>query len=360
MRILSRYLLARFLALVFSILGVVLLALLITTLLLDFDDVLDPDRGLVWTLKKLLLQIPAESLRTVLPISALAASLACFGLSARWHEVTAMKAGGISPLRAALPILAAALVLSGIGLVVDQTLSVGAARALSRHVHGGPDQGISLGRGSFWYHRGNHLFNIQESDPDRGEARGILIYERTDQGRLARSIDAAEARVVDGRQWLLRGAVVRSFDLAQPTAAPKVEQLAEMPYSLGGHADLRLADASASALTLRDLRRYIQARKRQGANVDRFRTLEQERVTEPFTLVLFVLLAIPLGLRVEQSKSLAVPALEGVALAALYLFARSLASTLASQGVSPPAASIWIVLLAFVSFGTWRLLRVPR
>lgn len=360
MRILARYLLARFLGLLAAILGIVLTTLLITTLLLDFDDVLDPSRGFVWTLVKLVLQIPAESLRTVLPISALAASLACFGLSARWLEVTAMKAAGISPLRAALPVLTAALVLSGLALLVDQTLSVEAARALSRHVRGDQEEHVALGRGSFWYHSGTALFNIQDSDPDRGLLHGVVIYERSPEGRLLRSIEAQSAAVRSGRQWLLHDAIVRSFDLVQPSAPPRLERLAEMPYALAGHSDLAVADASASALTLRELRQFIKSRKRQGANVDRFRTLEQERVTEPLTVLLFVLLAIPLGLRVEDSKSLAVPALQGVALAALYLFARGLASTFASQGVTPPAASIWIVFVAFLGFGVWRLVRVPR
>jgi lipopolysaccharide export system permease protein len=359
-RTLTRYLLVRFLGSLLAILGVILITLVITSLLLDFDDVLDPERGLVWTLVKLLLQIPAEFLRTVLPISALAAALACFGISARWLEVTAMKAGGISPIRAAAPVLVAAFLLSGVSLAVDQTVSVEAARALNRHMHGGQDEQISLGRGSFWYHRGNDLYNIQESDPDRGVLRGILIYERSPEGRLLRSIDAASAKTHGGRQWILQDAVVRSFDPTRPSAPPDLQRFAEMPYALGGQKDLKLLDASASALSLRELRRYIQERKRQGANVDRFRTLEQERVTEPFTLLLFVLLAIPLGMRVEDYKSLAVPALQGVALAALYLFTRSLASTLAAQGVTPPAASIWIVLVGFLGFGTWRLLRVPR
>ena len=360
MRILTRYLLARFLGFLAAILGIVLTTLLITTLLLDFDDVLDPNRGFVWTVVKLLLQIPAESFRTVLPISALAASLACFGLSARWLEVTAMRAAGISPLRAALPVLGAALVISGLALLMDQTVSVEAARALDRHVRGDQEDRVTLGRGSFWYHSGARLFNIQDSDPDRGVLHGVIVYERSPEGRLLRTIEARSAAVRSGRQWLLQNAIVRTFDLERPAAPPRFERCAERPYLPGGHADLAVADASASALTLRELRQYIKARKRQGANVDRFRTVEQERVTEPFTVLLFVLLAIPLGLRVEQSKSLAVPALQGVALAALYLFARGLASTLASQGVTPPAASIWIVLVAFLGLGTWRLARVPR
>lgn len=360
MRILTRYLLARFLGFLAAILGIVLTTLLITTLLLDFDDVLDPNRGFLWTLVKLALQIPAESLRTVLPISALAASLACFGLSARWLEVTAMKAAGVSPLRAALPVLGAAVVLSGAALLMDQTLSVEAARALSRHVRGDQEERVTLGRGSFWYTSGSAIISIEDSEPDRGVLRGIIVYERSPEGRLLRSIEAPSAQVQGGRRWLLTNAVVRSFDLAQPAAPPRLEHFPELPYALAGRSDLAVADASASALTLHELRQYIKARKRQGANVDRFRTLEQERVSEPFTVLLFVLIAVPLGLRVEQSKSLAVPALQGVAFAALYLFARGLASTLASQGVTPPAASIWIVFAGFLAFGIWRLARVPR
>lgn len=359
-RILTRHLLARFLFQVFSILGVILAAMLVISLLLDFDDVLDPDRGFVWTLVKLVLQIPAQSLRTVLPIAALAAALGCFGLSARWLEITAMKAGGISPVRVAAPILAAALLLSGVAFLLDQTVSVEAARALNRHLNGGQEDRVTLGKGSFWYHRGDNVYNIQESDPEQGTLGGVTIYERTPAGRLVRTLEARRAKVVEGRRWTLLDVRTFTFDLERPEAPPKLEEIAELTYGLGGQSDLRLLDASASALSLRDLRKYIQARKRQGGDVDRFRTLEQQRVTEPFTLFLFVLLAIPLGIGVEQGKSLAVPALQGVGLAALYLAARGLASTLGSHSVTGPVATPWIVLVAFLGFGTWRLLRVPR
>ena len=203
MRILTRHLLARFLVYLFSILGVILAAMLVISLLLDFDDVLDPDRGFLWTLVKLALQIPAQSLRTVLPIAALAAALACFGLSARWLEITAMKAGGISPVRAAAPVLVAALGLSGLSFLLDQTVSVEAARALNRHLNGGQEDRVTLGRGSFWYHRGDNVYNIQESDPERGTLGGVSIYERNPAGRLVRTIEAESATVADGRRWRL-------------------------------------------------------------------------------------------------------------------------------------------------------------
>jgi lipopolysaccharide export system permease protein len=359
-RILTRHLLARFLVYLFSILAVVLAAMLFITLLLDFDDVLDPERGFVWTLVKLALQIPAQSFRTVFPIAALAAALACFGLSARWMEITAMKAGGISPVRAAAPILVGALALSGFSLLFEESVSVQASRALSRHLSGDREDRVTLGRGSFWYHRGDNLYNVQESDPDRGTLGGLVIYERSPEGRLRRTLEADGAVVADGRRWTLEGVRVRSFDLEHPEAAPQLERVSELDYALGGQKDLRLIDASAASLSLRELRSYIQARKRQGADVDRFRTLEQQRITEPFTVLLFVLLAIPLGLSVEQGKSLAVPALQAVGLAALYLAARGLAATLGAHDVTGPVASPWIVLVAFLLLGAWRLARVPR
>lgn len=360
MRTLTRYLLSRFLGFLIAILGGILATLLITSLLLDFDDVLDPERGFFWTLTKLALQIPAESLRTVLPVSAFAAALACFGTSARWLEITAMKAGGISPLRAAVPIVVMALLLSGISLLMDQTLTVEAARALSRHMHGGTQDGIDLGRGSFWYHRGNNLYNIEESDPGAGHMRGVTIYERDGEGRLARSIHAREAWVEEDGQWRLEDALIRSFDLERAGAPPRTERVPRISYLLGGQSDLKLLDATASTLSLFELRQYIEARKRQGADVTRFRSLESMRLSEPFTLLLFVLLAIPLGFRVEDWKSLAAPALQGLGLVALYLFTRNLGATLASQGVAPAFATPWIVLAVFLGLGTWQLLRVPR
>jgi lipopolysaccharide export LptBFGC system permease protein LptF len=84
-----------------------------------------------------------------------------------------------------------------------------------------------------------------------------------------------------------------------------------------------------------------------------------ERLTRPLLVVLFALLALPLALRVEQTRSLALPALQGVILLFLFLLLREYGPNLAPGG-GAVAVAPWAVIALFMGYGTWRLLRVPQ
>ncbi len=102
MRILSRYFLASYLTLFVSILVSATLAIMVIEMMLNFDDILDHQKGVKGVATYLFLRVPAYYLRDLLPVSSFAAVFFALGLPARAHEITAIKTGGISP-RGALP-----------------------------------------------------------------------------------------------------------------------------------------------------------------------------------------------------------------------------------------------------------------
>ena len=106
MRILSRYFVARFLALFFATLFASTLAIVIVEMLLNLDDMLKGQSGPAGALGYLFLRIPSYYLRDLIPISTFVAAFFSVGLAASWRETIAFKAGGISPHRVAIPILA--------------------------------------------------------------------------------------------------------------------------------------------------------------------------------------------------------------------------------------------------------------
>jgi len=119
-------------------------------------------------------------------------------------------------------------------------------------------------------------------------------------------------------------------------------------------------NADASTLPLRDLSRYILERARNGDAAPRERTLYHARLSEPVTILVFALMALPLAVRVQKTRSLAQPAVIGVATVAAFFALRNTALTLASQGVLPAALGAWSVLLLFALLGSWQLLRGDR
>jgi lipopolysaccharide export LptBFGC system permease protein LptF len=236
---------------------------------------------------------------------------------------------------------------------------VTSARALSRHLHGNADD-IAFRRGAFWYHRGQTIYKVDEADSGTRTLHGVGVFELDAHGRLIRSIRAQSVQVEEGGRWSMEDATVRRFDPDDPSAPPVVETLARTSLEVGGRSELALLDARADTLSLRDLREYIATRSKEGTEARRSRALLHARLSDPISVFVFTLLAVPLGLRVEDTKSLAVPALQGVVLLMLFFFARSLAATLATQDLLPVAAGPWSVVGLFGGYGTWRLARSPR
>ncbi len=361
MRILSRYLLARYLVLFSVILIVLVLAVLVGDMLLDMGDLLDQRSrvGLVAAIASFGLRTPARYLPILVPIASFAAAFLCMGLAARAFEITAMKAGGISPLRAAAPLLGAALCLSGGSLVLNETVLVAAARAFDR-LDRGSEQEIALQRGSYWVRAGQRIFSIEESDPSTKLLHGVSVYDLDDKGRLTRSLRASGARVEHGSTWLLQDVVVRNFSLSDPQATPSFEHLSELRIAGTDKSPQVLFDARASTLSLRDLADTSGRRLADNGQARRFRAILHERLSEPMLVFVLALLAVPLALRVEQTKTLAAPALQGALLLVALFFSRSLGATLAAEGVTPPAITPWAIIGAFLAAGALRLRTVAR
>jgi len=361
MRILSRYLLARYLALFSVILILLVLAVLVGDMLLDMGDLLDQRArvGLIRAIAGFGLRTPARYLPILVPIASFAAAFLCMGLAARSFEVTAMKAGGISPLRAAVPLLGAALCLSGGSLLLNETVLVAAARAFDR-LDRGSEQEIALRHGAYWIRAGQRILSIEESDPSKKLLHGVSVYELDDTGRLTRSVQASSARVERGSTWLLQDVVVRNFNLSDPQATPSFEQLSELRIAGTDKSPQVLFDAGASTLSLRDLAGASRGRFVDSGQARRFRAILHERLSEPMLVFVLALLAVPLALRVEQTKTLAAPALQGALLLVVLYFSRTCGSHLVAAGVTPPAVTPWAIVGVFLGAGALRLLTVAR
>ena len=113
-RILTRYLVARFLGFFAAFLIVSLLTIAVVEMMLNLGDMLRADAGLPGVATYLLLRLPAYYLRDLVPIVAFASAFFTLGTAARWLELLAAKAGGISTQRLSLPMLGAALLLTAL------------------------------------------------------------------------------------------------------------------------------------------------------------------------------------------------------------------------------------------------------
>lgn len=365
MSILARYFVASYFRLFAATFAISTLAIVVVEMLVNFDKIfaargLDSPgvSALRGAVSYLFLRIPSYYLRDLIPISSFAAAFLCMGLPARRSEITAARAGGISPLRLVLPVLVAASGVSALSLAANETLVQEATRRWSRLGFSG--ERIAFRQGSFWYRRGDRIYNVWEADPDAKRLRGVRVYELDPGGRLLRAIRASSVQVDSGERWQFSKPVVHRFPAGRPDRSPTIELLPSLELEVGSQRDLQLLSAQASSLGLLDLIDSIEAKRDAGRGVARDLTLLQRRICEPLACLLLALLAIPPGIGVERSRNLAVSALWGMLWLGAFQAARVSGNLLISASAPLAALVPWGVSLVFAGLGARELQKVPR
>ena len=120
------------------------------------------------------------------------------------------------------------------------------------------------------------------------------------------------------------------------------------------------AEATTGTLSLGELGHRLDARSSRGRDATPQRALLHARLARPLAVLPLTLLAIPLGLAVERSRSLEVGALHGLAVIGTFTGIRTVASVLASGGWAGAAFGPWIALALLTGYGAWQLVRAPR
>lgn len=358
MRILSRYFLASYLTLFVSILVSATVAIMVIEMMLNFDDILERYEGIKGVATYLFLRVPAYYLRDLLPVTSFAAVFFALGLPARAHEVTAIKSGGISPQRTVVPLLFAAALLSVVALAVNESVVLEATREWSRIRNPGGE--ITFRQGSFWYSRGNAIYNVEHADSATRMLQGVSVFELSPTGRLVRSLKSDSVEVGEGHRWRFHDAIERTFDPARPAAPPRTRRLATLERDVASERDLALLDDSAKTLSLSDLHEYVAVAIRDGRDAEKYRAMFHSRLADPVSVLLFALLAIPLALAVERTRSLATSALIGIITIGIYYTVRTTIDVFAAGGVSAAFAGPWLNLAVFFGYGGIQLARVPR
>ncbi len=359
MRTLWRYYSLRFLQAFAGSLLILALLVVVVDMLLHWGDIMDAEVTLSAALRVLLLRSAASYLIYLIPVAAFAGSFVVIGQATRWLEVMALRAGGVSPLRAFVPLLLLALVLSAFTLWLNETVGRAAAVLVAKQA-GLLTDNIELRSGTWWYHSGRVIYSGRDPNRAGSSIRDARIFERDDAGHLIRTVHARSAHRLNEREWRFEQAIVRSFDTTDPTQPPHVTKARSITLPLESLRNLRLDARELAALTLPQLSSYIDLAESRGADSGPARSILHGRLSAPVLVLLFVVLAIPLALAAERTKSLALPTLQGVAVLSAFLVLREYAGGIAFRLGGPAALLPWLLVAAFLAWSGVRLLRVPR
>ncbi|HUT52920.1 MAG TPA: LPS export ABC transporter permease LptG [bacterium] len=362
MKVMDRYVLRSFLGIFIGSLLSVSFLFTVLSVLDSITFVMSEDGATIpGVVRFYLLQLP-QTIYMSAPVAALLSAMITLGGLNQNHELMALRASGISLLRAATPILLASVIISGGAFVLGNTLvPVGNRYFLSeKQVIKGeePDPGESV-----WYvseSRGENpvILNIEKVDRQTGELAGVTIF-RTGPGlALLEEITAAKALYVPGRGWRLLRAETRAF---HGHDVPAISSSPEMMIALPDTPeDLLRVQRAPEEMTLAQLADQIARVRRYGLPETAYRVERQARFAIPLAAVILVLAGIPLAIRPVRSGGLAWGILGAIIVGFIYFVVIAEFISLGKGGMVEPWVAAWSANIIFGIIGAAQFAKLRR
>jgi LPS export ABC transporter permease LptG/LPS export ABC transporter permease LptF len=230
------------------------------------------------------------------PMAILLAILILFGVLEKGSEVTAMKAGGWSLYRIAVPVFLLAGILCGaIYFLQDYVLPYANIRqdALRLQIKGRPPQTTSKPR-KWILGQENRIYNYDYFNPDNNVFVGLNIYEADlRQHALKRRIYAAKATIQSPGRWQLENGWIRDFESTRDSFRTVNKEVVSFPEPAEYFKKEIFAPGDAAKMTYLELRNYIDYLRQSGYNATELQVQLYMKISFPLSCFVMALLGVP-------------------------------------------------------------------
>jgi lipopolysaccharide export system permease protein len=307
----------------------------------------------------------------VLPIGVLLSALISLGGLARNSELAAARAGGVSGIRIAAPILAAALAISILHFGISEFV-ISKASDYSRYIEKVLIQKRDVNFDVAW--RSNMAKSLSDNrqlfckdyDSSLGQMRQVIIITRQDQ-RISGRIDAQSMDYKPGAGWTLHNGVERVFNAeGDETSLRNFKQwpaaVNEGPRDFMVDSDKHEDDLVE--LSMAELKDIIAVLMKTGADYRKELICYYLKVSVPFSCFILALLGVSLPFLFPSGRravtGAAVGLLVSIGCGMLYLVCIQIGLSLGKLGYLPMLLSAWIGNLVFLGAGLSALWKASR
>jgi LPS export ABC transporter permease LptF/LPS export ABC transporter permease LptG len=355
--IIDRYLIREYLTYIGYGLAVGSILFVVVDLLQTLDRYLRIKPPLRLILEHFAYRLPPELYKGS-PLVILVATIFLFLSLARQHELTALKAAGISLYRVSLPVLLLSLGVS-LGAVVFQETLMPFLNAKGEEVdrikiRGELPRHLQR-RTQIWYRSADtRFFRIELLDPVGQAMDRVTLIEIDGNYRLLNRVDARQIRWTAGG-WELRDGVLREFGAGdQIDAVPFSLTTLEIPERIE---DFTQIQKSVEMMNFSELRAYLARLQESGHQAGKYLVQLYEKLSFPLVHVIMALVAIPFAIWAPRGGR-AVGIGLAVAIAVGYWLVHSIALSFAKAEMLPPLLAAWTANIIFTGLGLSLFLRV--
>jgi lipopolysaccharide export system permease protein len=371
MRLLDRYLLRELLTPLGYCLGGFLIFWVSFDVFSDLEAFQEEKLQLADLVEYYLVRLP-ELLMIVMPVALLLALLYALTNHARHHEITAIRAAGVSLFRVCVPYL-------GVGLFFSLTLhflneewlpdSAEIADQIRQRHSTAQSSSDRLWRNDLKFRndRDDRFWRIRAYNIETGEMREPYVKWRSGDGSPRQLI--AEQGVWTNGVWTfyrvrqaVPGPTPDAVEVWQPTNELAVAEFTETPEQIRSEIKVSRLDSIRAAkrvqLSVAEIQNYKRLhpglRHRERALLD---TQLHARLAAPWTCLVVVLIAIPFG-AASGRRNVFVGVASSILICFVYFVLQRLGMALGTGGHVPALIAAWLPNAAFGSAGLWLTLRV--
>lgn len=337
--------------------GMQILALLIvlTAMMQLFDlldatsDVLQRDQGVKGLIYYAFLHTPAELVLS-LPLAALLGTMTSLHAMARSHEVTAMRAAGMSQLALLRYLLPVLLVLAVAQFALSEHVLPGAENTFKQWwTETAPPSDEVPDR--LWAHVREGPVSIDRSNYNGRQLQGVRIYELDERGLIKGRVIAAKAHW-DSGIWKLED--VSQVDVEGGQIVRRHVDARDWQSNLRPADVLRL-DVVRPRLSSRMLADVIAGSRVGSQPLSYYQTALYRSFTAPLGPIIMLLLALPTAFWLTRDSGGGRGLLICLVLGLAYLLSDGIIATLGSSGRVPPLAAALAAPVFFILVGLVRL-----
>lgn len=352
MKLIDRYLLGTFLVPFFYILMAFCLLYVVFDLFDNLSDFIEGDTPPLLVAKYYLVLLPSVFVRIV-PISLFLSVLYSLSTLTKNHELTAMRACGISIARLMVPYMVVG-VLASLGVAaIHETIGPKAAywcRNFVREQRRADPNLVYVKRQlAIKYQNGRRSWLIGEFDTRTLAMRDIEISQQREDLSDEWRARAKEARWLDGRWWF-RDVEERDYDLDSNPVGPVRMSLTREMSNLTETPEFFLNEVKEPEfLTSRELAYYLRVNSRRDPSaLARIRADMHFRIAEPWTCLIVTLLGIPFGAQTGRKGAMLGVSLS-IGLMFSYYVLVNVALSMAKNMVIPAFLGPWVPNLLFLT-----------
>src|SRR6201997_859882 len=355
MRILDRYVIRNFLQVYFYCIAGFLSVWLIFDISDNISTFIDEQFGFMLTVRYYFTQVP-EVFIILLPVALLLALLFSLGRMSRANEIVSMLTAGVSIPRVLAPLIGMGLLTVAASLALNYSLAPHAEMAKKNFVATARSHQYNI-QGQIFRNRTDlRTWFIQSFRPGHNVFNNVQVLQQDAHDNIVENYLAPRATYhADTKTWELENVKVVHYDdagnITDEKILPslKIDHWSETPFRLGS------ANVRAEYLSFPELRQYLHFNSDFPITLlAPFRTHLHYRVALPWTCLVVVCIAAPLGIGYSRRGVLA-----SVASAVVLVFAMNFLTHLflalgEGDRISPMVAA-WTPNLIFAIIGLYLL-----